>query len=64
MTVATAVTDIAGFYFLATPGVLASGSSYTVAVTGLPAGFVNAPAASPAFNRTGMRMMIGNFVLN
>jgi hypothetical protein len=66
MTVATAVTDITGFYFFATTNVLiqSPSSSYTVAVTGLPPGFVTIPAASPAFPWTGAGMMIGNFVLN
>lgn len=64
-TVATASTDITGYYFFATTGVMVPGSSYTVAVTGLPAGFVSStPAASPAFTWAGTGMMIGNFVLN
>jgi hypothetical protein len=63
--VASAATDITGYYFFATTGVLVPGSSYTVAVTGLPAGFATAtPAASPAFTWTGIGMMVGNFVLN
>ncbi len=66
MTVATVTTDITGFYFFATAGVLVQGpsSSYTVAVTGLPAGFATFPPASPAFAWTGGGMMIGTFVLN
>jgi hypothetical protein len=64
-TVATASTDITGYYFFATTGVLAPGSSYTVTVTGLPAGFLTStPAASPVFAWAGTGMMIGNFVLN
>jgi len=64
-TVATASTDITGYYFFATTGVLVPGSNYAVAVTGLPAGFTTStPAASPAFSWTGTGMMIGNFVLN
>jgi FtsP/CotA-like multicopper oxidase with cupredoxin domain len=43
-TVATATTDITGFYFFATTGVLTPGATYTVSVT-VPAGFI---AASPA----------------
>lgn len=63
--VATATTDITGFYFFATTGgVLTPYASYTVAVTGLPAAFVNLPAASPAFQWTGSGMMVGTFVLN
>jgi len=64
-TVATAGTDITGYYFFATTGVLIPGASYTVAVTGLPPGFVTStPAASPAFPWAGTGMMIGNFVVN
>ncbi len=64
-TVAMASTDITGYYFFATTGVLIPGSNYTVAVTGLPAGFVTStPSASPAFMWAGTGMMIGNFVLN
>jgi len=64
-TVAIATTDVTGFYFFATTNVLNQQSSYTVAVTGLPAGFTtSAPAASPAFIWTGAGMTIGTFVLN
>jgi hypothetical protein len=63
-TVATSVTDITGFYFFATTNVLVQGSSYIVAVTGLPAGFLNLPAPSPTFAWAGGGMTIGNFVLN
>lgn len=64
-TVATASTDITGYYFFATTGVLVPGSSYTVAVTGIASGFVTStPAASPAFTWTGTGIMIGNLVLN
>jgi hypothetical protein len=61
--VATASTDITGYYFFATTGVLVPGSSYSVAVTGLPPGFVTTPPASPAFAWSGTGMMVGNFVL-
>jgi DNA-binding beta-propeller fold protein YncE len=64
-TVATATTDITGFYYFAMTNLLNPQSSYTVAVTGLPAGFVSsAPRMSSAFTWTGSGMMIGNFVLN
>lgn len=62
-TIATAATDITGFYFFATTSVLAPGSTYTVAATGLPAGFMNVQAASQAFSWAGAGMMIDNFVL-
>jgi len=64
-TLATATTDITGYYFFATTGVLVPGISYTVAVTSLPAGLTTStPVASPAFTWTGTGIMIGNFVLN
>jgi hypothetical protein len=63
--VASSATDITGYYFFATTGMLVPGSSYTVAATSLPAGFATAtPAASPAFTWSGTGMMVGNFVLN
>lgn len=61
--VATASTDITGYYFFATTGFLVPGSSYSVAVTGLPPGFATTPPASPAFAWSGTGMMVGNFVL-
>ena len=62
--VVTTTTDITGFYFFATMSLLNPNSSYTVAVTGLPAGFVTTPPPSPAFIWSGTDLMIGNFVLN
>jgi hypothetical protein len=65
-TVATATTDITGYYFFATTGVLVPGSNYIVSTKGgLPPGFLSStPAASPVFTWTGSGMIIGNFVLN
>jgi hypothetical protein len=64
-TVATATSDITGYYYFSPTGVLFSGSSYNVTVTGRPAGFTSStPAAYPYFTWTGTGMMIGNFVLN
>lgn len=63
--VATATSDITGFYFFATISVLTQGSNYAISVTGLPAGFTTStPAMSPAFMWSGAGMTIGNFVLN
>jgi hypothetical protein len=63
-TVTTTTTDVTGFYFFATTGGLVPGSSYTVAVTGFPAGFTTStPAASLAFTWAGTGMMVGTFVL-
>ncbi|HKW34551.1 MAG TPA: carboxypeptidase-like regulatory domain-containing protein [Candidatus Acidoferrum sp.] len=62
--VVTATTDITGFYFLATTGVLTPGASYTIAVTGLPAGFANVTPPNQAFTWQGSVIAFGNFVLN
>ena len=62
--VASATTDITGFYFLATTGVLTPGASYTIAVTGLPAGFGNVTPANQPFTWQGTAVAIGNFVVN
>ena len=50
--IAQATTDITGFYFFATTGVLGSGVNYTIAVTGL-AGFTAATPASQPFTWAG-----------
>ena len=62
-TVATATTDITGFYFLATTGVLTPGA-YTIAVSGIPAGFASATPANQAFTWQGAAIALNNFVLN
>ena len=51
-TVATATTDITGFYFFATTGVLTPGATYTVTVT-VPAGFIAASPQSQTFAWSG-----------
>jgi len=51
-TVATATTDITGFYFFATTGLLTPGASYTVTVT-VPIGSTAASAASQTFTWPG-----------
>jgi hypothetical protein len=62
-TVATANTDITGFYFLATTGVLTPGA-YTVAVTGFPAGFASSTPTNETFTWQGTATALSNFVLN
>lgn len=62
--VATATTDITGFYFFATMSVLTPSASYSVAVTALPIGFMTTTPPSPAFIWSGSGLMIGDFVLN
>jgi hypothetical protein len=61
--VATAATDITGFYFMATTGVLSPGATYTLQVTGLPAGFTIAPA-NQTFIWQGGAITFSDFVLN
>jgi hypothetical protein len=63
-TVATAVTDITGFYFFATTGVLTSGANYTLAVSGLPAGFSTVTPLNQPFPWQGMAAAFSDFVLN
>jgi hypothetical protein len=62
-TVATASTDITGFYFLATTGVLTPGA-YTIAVSGIPAGFTSATPPNQAFTWQGTAIVMSNVVLN
>jgi hypothetical protein len=63
--VATAVTDITGFYFIATTGgVLTPGANYTLAVSGLPAGFSTVTPANQPFQWQGMATSFSSFVLN
>jgi hypothetical protein len=62
--VATATTDITGFYFLATTGVLTPGANYTIAVSGLPAGFANVTPPNQPFTWQGSAIAFGNFSLN
>ncbi len=63
-TVASAVTDITGFYYMATTGVLTPGVAYTLQVTGLPSGFVSATPLSQSFTWQGTAAAFSNFVLN
>jgi hypothetical protein len=51
-TLATATTDITGFYFFATTGLLTPGATYTVTVT-VPVGFTAASAAGQTFAWSG-----------
>ncbi len=61
--VASAMTDVTGFYFVATTNVLTTGSPYTAAVTGLPAGYTSSTPAQAPFTWQGAVTTI-NFVLN
>jgi YVTN family beta-propeller protein len=62
--VATATTDITGFYFFPTTGVLSPGSTYTVAVVALPAGFTTSTPAFQTFLWGGTATMLSNFLLS
>jgi hypothetical protein len=62
--VATATTEITGFYFMATTGVLTPNSNYTLQVSGLPAGFVASNPVSQAFTWHGTAVAFSNFALN
>ena len=61
-TLATATTDVTGFYFFPTTGLLSAGGTYSVSVTGFPAGFTS---SSPAqmFTWTGSPISFNNFTL-
>jgi hypothetical protein len=63
-TVATATTDITGFYFFSTTGVLAQGSTYTVQVTPFPSGFTMSTPTSQTFTWQGAAIVLSNFVLS
>lgn len=62
-TVATATTDITGFYFFATTGTLTPLSNYTVQVTGFPAGFTASTPSSQLFTWVGSGLTF-NFSLH
>ena len=62
-TLATATTDITGFYYFPTTGVLTAGSNYAIAVSGLPSGFTTSTPASQLFAWQGTGLAF-NFALN
>jgi hypothetical protein len=61
-TLATATTDVTGFYFFPTTGLLSTNGTYSISVTGLPAGFTS---SSPAqiFTWAGSPISFSNFTL-
>ncbi|HEX9223377.1 MAG TPA: HYR domain-containing protein [Candidatus Acidoferrales bacterium] len=63
-TVATATTDITGFYFFPTTGVLTAGSIYTVQVSAFPAGFTTSTPPSQTFTWQGAMVVLSDFLLN
>jgi len=63
-TIATATTDITGFYYFATTGLLTSGATYSVSVTGLPTGFTSASPVVQTFVWSGGAITLSNFNLS
>ena len=61
--IATATTDVTGFYYFATTNLLTSGQAYTIAVTGFPAGYTTATPTYSTFTWTGVGFG-SNFTLN
>jgi Bacterial Ig-like domain (group 2)/Galactose oxidase, central domain/HYR domain len=61
--VATATSDVTGFYFFATTGLLSAGATYSVSVTGFPAGFTSSAPAVQTFTWTGSSISFSNFTL-
>lgn len=62
--VASATTDVTGFYFMATTGVLVPGANYNIRVSTLPSGFTSASPSSQSFTWQGVAVAFNNFVLN
>lgn len=63
-TLATATTDITGFYYFATTGLLTSGATYSVSVTGLPTGFATASPVVQTLTWSGGAVTLSNFTLS
>jgi hypothetical protein len=61
--VATAETDVTGFYYVARTGNLAPGSSYSAKVTRLPKPYKKAKPATKTFTWQGSPVDLGTFVL-
>jgi hypothetical protein len=60
--VATATTDVTGFYYFAATGGLTVGKTYTVKAT-LPTGYKSSMPASQSFNWSGNMVVLANFGL-
>jgi hypothetical protein len=61
--IATAITDVTGFYYFATTNLLTSGSAYTIAVSAFPSGYTKATPTYSTFTWTGVGFG-SNFTLN
>jgi hypothetical protein len=61
-TLAIATTDVTGFYFFPTTGLLSTSGTYSISVTGLPAGFTSSSAAQ-IFTWTGSPVSLSLFTL-
>jgi len=60
--VATATTDVAGFYYFAVTGALNIGKTYTVKVTP-PSGYKSSAPSSQSFNWSANTVTLANFGL-
>ena len=61
--VATATTDVTGFYYFAATDGLTSGKTSTVKVTP-PSGYKSSTPSARSFTWKGIGIALGNFVLN
>lgn len=61
---ASATSDVTGFYFMATTGILVPGANYTIRVSGLPSGFTSGTPSSQSFTWRGVTVAFTNFVLD
>jgi HYR domain len=63
-TLATATTDVTGFYFFPTTGLLSTNGTYSVSETGLPVGFTSSLPAVQTFIWTGSPISFSNFTIS
>lgn len=61
---ATATTDITGFYYFATTGVLSVGSAYSVQVSTFPSGYTSSSPASQSMTWQGASVTLDDFILS
>ena len=62
--VLTTTTDVTGFYFLATTGVLTTGSTYNATMSTFPGGYTTSSPAQQSFTWQENALPLSNFVLN
>lgn len=62
--VASATTDLTGFYYFANTASLTAGAHYSVQVTGFPRGFSSSTPPSQSFTWGGAPVALGDFTVN